>query len=41
MQAVFLEDLNHSEEITLMRFRQRSWVQRTLERAASLVQRLL
>ncbi len=41
MQAIFIEDLNHSEEIMLVRFRQRSWVQRILERAASLVQRLL
>ena len=41
MQGIFLADLNHSDEITLVRFRQRSWVQRILERAASMVQRLL
>lgn len=41
MNAVFLDDLNHAKEITLGRFRQRPWVQRILERAASVIQRLL
>jgi cardiolipin synthase len=41
MNAVFLEDLKHAEEITLERFRQRGRIQRILERAASLIQRLL
>lgn len=41
MQGIFFEDMKHSEEITLVHFRQRSWVQGFLERAATLVQRLL
>ena len=41
MHVVFLDDLKHAEEITLVRFRQRPWVQRILERAASVIQRLL
>jgi cardiolipin synthase len=41
MQAIFLKDLAHAQEITLVHFRQRSWVHRILEEAASLIQRLL
>lgn len=41
MEAIFLDDLRDSEEITLERFRQRSWLQRIAERAANLVTRLL
>jgi hypothetical protein len=41
MHAVFLDDLKHAEEITRERFRRRPWRERILERAASLIQRLL
>ena len=41
MDAIFLDDLRYSEEITLDRFRQRSWLQRLAERAANLFTRLL
>lgn len=41
MNRIFLEDLKHAEEITLEHFRQRRWIQRVLERGASLMQRLL
>lgn len=41
MNAIFIADLNHAEEITLLRFRQRAWVQRLMERPARLIQRLL
>jgi cardiolipin synthase len=41
MNAIFIADLNHAEEITLLRFRQRPWVQRLMERPARLIQRLL
>ena len=41
MRGVFVADLQHADEITLDRFRQRGWTQRILERAASVIQRLL
>jgi cardiolipin synthase A/B len=41
MHAVFLDDLKHAEEITREGFRRRPWRERILERAASLIQRLL
>ena len=41
MNQVFLDDLQHAEEITLATFRQRSWWQRLMERGASLVMRVL
>jgi cardiolipin synthase A/B len=41
MNQVFLDDLRHSEEITLAAFRQRSWLERISERAANLIERLL
>jgi cardiolipin synthase len=41
MDRVFLDDLRDSEEITLSRFRQRSWLERVRERAANLIERLL
>jgi len=41
MDQVFLDDLRYSEEITLPRFRQRSWLERIAERAANLFERLL
>jgi hypothetical protein len=41
MDAVFLDDLSHAEEITRPGFRQRPWLPRILERAASVIQRLL
>jgi cardiolipin synthase len=41
LQAIFLADLKHAHEITLAHFRDRSWVQRLLEDAAGLIQRLL
>ena len=41
MDAIFLEDLRYSEEITLDRFRQRSWLERLAERVANLFTRLL
>ena len=41
MNQIFLDDLQHADEITLTTFRQRSWWQRLMERAASLVMRFL
>ena len=41
MDAIFLEDLRHSEEITLAAFRQRALWQRLMERGANLVMRVL
>ncbi len=41
MTDIFLDDQQHAHEITLDNFRARRWVQRILERAASLLQRLL
>jgi cardiolipin synthase len=41
MQAIFLDDLGHAEEIVLERFRQRGWIERVAETAASLVARVL
>jgi cardiolipin synthase len=41
MTEIFVDDLRHAHEITLDRFHDRGWVQRLLERSASLLQRLL
>ena len=41
MEGIFRDDMRHCEEITLERFRQRSWIQRLSERAANMVMRLL
>jgi len=41
MDSLFREDLRASEEITLESFRGRSWIQRALERGASLLARVL
>ena len=41
MNRVFLSDLEHADEITLTSFRRRSWVERIVEGAASLITRLL
>ncbi len=41
MEEIFLDDLRHSEEITVARFRQRSWIERLAEGAAHLITRLL
>jgi cardiolipin synthase len=41
MDQIFLDDLQHSEEITLTRFQQRSSWTRLMERVAGLVMRLL
>jgi cardiolipin synthase len=41
MNRIFLDDLQHSTEITLQSFRQRSWLQRLAENGARLVTRLL
>jgi cardiolipin synthase len=41
MDQVFLDDLRHSEEVTLAAFAERSWGARVMERAASLIMRLL
>jgi cardiolipin synthase len=41
MDAIFIEDLRHCQEITLAGFRQRPWHQRLGERAANLITRLL
>jgi phosphatidylserine/phosphatidylglycerophosphate/cardiolipin synthase-like enzyme len=41
MNAIFLDDLRHSAEITRVRFGQRSWVERLTERAAQLITRSL
>jgi len=41
MAAIFMDDLRYAEEITLARFRERPWVERILENAASLITRVL
>jgi cardiolipin synthase len=41
MEDVFLDDLRHSEEITVSHFGQRSWLERLAERAAHLITPLL
>jgi len=41
MNAIFLDDLRDSEEITPDRFRQRSWLQRIAEATANLFTRIL
>jgi phosphatidylserine/phosphatidylglycerophosphate/cardiolipin synthase-like enzyme len=41
MVAIFLGDLRDAEEITLVRFRQRSWLERPVEAAAQILTRLL
>jgi hypothetical protein len=41
MTRIFLDDLQHSEEIALATFRQRSWFERLAERGANMVTRLL
>jgi cardiolipin synthase len=41
MDRIFIDDLRHAEEITVARFRQRSWFQRMAEWGANLFTRLL
>ncbi len=41
MDRIFLDDLQHAEEIALTTFLQRSWWARFTESAANLVMRLL
>jgi cardiolipin synthase A/B len=41
MNRIFMEDLQHAEAITLTTFRQRSFVQRVMERGANLIMRVL
>ncbi|HEU5171035.1 MAG TPA: phospholipase D-like domain-containing protein [Gemmatimonadales bacterium] len=41
MDSLFREDLAYASEITLERFRRRSWTERVLERAARLLARLV
>lgn len=41
MEEIFLDDLRHSEEITVSHFGQRSWIERLAERAAHLITPLL
>ena len=41
MNQIFLEDLQHAEEITLEPFRKRSWLQRLAEWGANSLTRLL
>ena len=41
MERIFLDDIRYCEEITLERFRQRSWFKRLTERGAQFVMRLL
>ncbi len=41
MERIFVDDLSHAEEITLARFRERSWFQRVAENAAHLLTRFL
>jgi len=41
MNQIFLNDLLHAEEIRVATFRQRSWLERFLERGANLITRLL
>ena len=41
IDRIFIDDLRHAEEITVARFRQRSWLQRAAEWGANLLTRLL
>jgi cardiolipin synthase len=41
MNRIFMEDLQHADAISLATFRQRSFVQRVMERGASLIMRVL
>ena len=41
MDKIFHDDLRHAEEVTLARFRERSWFQRFAERASNLINRVL
>ncbi len=41
MSGIFLDDLQHAEEITLDRFRQRPWTERIAETASTLIARVL
>jgi cardiolipin synthase len=41
MTRIFLDDLQHAEEITAATFRRRSWLERIIERGAQLMTRLL
>ena len=41
MGRIFIDDLRYADEMTAARFRQRSWFQRTAERGANLITRLL
>lgn len=41
MNRIFLDDLNHSLEVTAQAFAARSWLQRIAERGAGLLTRLL
>jgi cardiolipin synthase len=41
MDRIFIDDLRYAEEITVARFRQRSWFHRIAERGANLITRLL
>lgn len=41
MMTTFLDDLRDAEEITLERFRRRSWLERPVEVAAKFLTRLL
>jgi cardiolipin synthase len=41
MDAIFLDDLRHSEEMTVERFGARPWIQRAAEQSANLLRRVL
>ena len=41
MNAIFLDDLSHSTEVTRERFGKRSWFERLTEWAAQLIMRIL
>lgn len=41
MNRIFFDDLERADEITIITFRQRSWLERIAERAASVITRLL
>ncbi len=41
MNRIFLDDLQHAQEVTASRFRERSWFEKILERGARLLTRLL
>ena len=41
MDTIFLDDLRHSEEMTVERFGARPWTQRVAEHSANLVRRVL